>query len=157
MIRKFAVVAVVFAVVSASSLANAAPVVATYDWLTGNVVFSGFTGELGVTLYGPEEHMQKVNAPVLPLPGSTDTGLEGEITFANFGGFQGTLDATTILKPNLPESQFALFTVETQVNFVDRGVGTFEVINYVVPEPAAIAMAGLGMVGMVVAARRRRA
>ena len=153
MIRKFVAVAAMFAVVAASSVAQAAPVVATYDWLTGNVTFTGFTGEIGVTLYGAEGDLQKANAPILPLPGSTDTGLEGEITFANFGGFQGSLDAKTIIKPGLPEAQFALFSVQTQVDFVNRGVGTFNVINYV-PEPATIAMAGMGLIG-IVAARRR--
>jgi hypothetical protein len=165
---KFVALAGVALLVGQTQVAPAAPIQAVLDPSTGTMYVGGLTGEIYISLRGPDEILNRPGAR--PIAGAIlDNFVPGEVTYLNLGGFNGNVSmgpaARTDAYYSLEEYRFAWqlnFTseiVEMTPSFATPGfvppVGQagFWVIS--APEPAAMTMAGMGLVGMVAFARRR--
>jgi len=139
------------AVVLVSFVGTTNAQVAVYDYQTGSIVFNDLTGEIGLSIFAPEDRLNKGSAS--DLTGGTpaaDVGLDGSITWANFGGYNGSgIEAGNIIVPGTDPN---LITFELQLDFFSRGPGTVEVVN--IPEPTSLILGGLGLIGFVAARRR---
>jgi hypothetical protein len=154
--RKILAIAVAVCVAAVATSSQAAPLL-RYNTNNGNLnVVNDSGGTLAVV--NIKSVGGTLNAPTFPdgaIPGAVvDTGdLPNFIALLNVpnGVFKlgpGTVNAGT-QGNDLAMDYFVTFTPGAQP--VAAQVELF------VPEPATIAMAGLGMIGMVAAARRRRA
>jgi hypothetical protein len=148
------------------STAQAAPIQAIAYHETGRVIVGGLTGEIYLSLRGPDEVLVRSNAN--DIPGATrDSFVPGEVTYLNLGGFNGFVDLGRIVKPglggadlsNLRFAYQAGFTspiVELQPRFippvVEPGVEGFWILD--IPEPASLSLAAFAMVGLTSLRRR---
>jgi hypothetical protein len=147
--------------------AQAAPIqaLAYIDLL--DVKVSGLSGEIYISLRGPEELLDRSAA--LNIPGATkDNFVPGEVTYLNLGGFNGAVNMGKVIKPSLSLVDFDDFRFAYQTSFTSPiveltpQIGTFGFVPppgvegfwfVSVPEPTSIALAGFSLLGL--AARRR--
>jgi len=144
------VVAVLYSVAS-TDFANAQE--AVYDFQTGNIVFNNISGDLALTILAPEADFLKGNATNLGGAAfSTNTAMNGSISWTNFIGINGTgLDAGNIIVPMTDPSLLSFLRLVSLSNSVS---GTIQTIN-MIPEPTTLALAGLGLCGLLATRRRR--
>jgi hypothetical protein len=164
---KFA--ALFVALIAVAQAAQAAPISAVLDSATGITTVGGLTGEIYISLRGADANLNRPGAT--PISGATlDNFVEGEVTYLNLGGFQGSVSMGPSAKAGAALDVLDDYRFAWQLNFSSEivelvptvvaaapPVGTpgFFVIG--VPEPATMAMAGMGLVGMIAVARRRKA
>jgi hypothetical protein len=149
-----------------SQVVNAAPIQAVVDAKTGSSNVNGLTGEIYISLGGPDTSLNR--AAAAPISGSTlDNFTPGEVTYLNLGGFQGSAAMGNIVQTNLSTSQLQALRFHTQATFTSEiveltpqivtsapaaGTAGFFIVQQV-PEPATLGLAGLSLLGL--AFRRR--
>jgi hypothetical protein len=162
---KFAALAGV-ALLGLTQVAPAAPIQAVLDPSTGIMTVAGLTGEIYISLRGPDENLNR--AAAAPIAGATlDNFVEGEVTYLNLGGFQGDVSMGPAAKAGAPLNVLDDYRFAWQQNFSSEivewaptlifsqpGQAGFFILG--IPEPATMAMAGMGLVGMLAVARRKR-
>jgi hypothetical protein len=158
------------ALLASTQTTLAAPIHALLDPQTGIVEVRGLTGEIYISLRGPDEKLNR--AAAAPIAGSTlDNFVPGEVTYLNLGGFNGSVSMGPVAKVSsgldaLRDYRFAWqsgFTgeiVEWSARDIPPGsvppiAGGFWIVM-IIPEPTTFAMAGLGVAGMLAFARRLR-
>jgi hypothetical protein len=157
--RKFVALAVALAVVGTTAVAQAVPTL-RYNTVNGNVFIENhadgpYAGGNANAIFNILSASGKLSAPTLPngpIGGTAvvDTGdLPNFLALLNIPLGSHKLGAGTVAV-GTPASDLTLdfYSAFGQAKVVGAVV-TF------IPEPATIAMAGLGMVGMIAAARRR--
>lgn len=155
------------AVLALVQVAQAAPIQGIVDPSTGATTISGFTGEIFGALRGAETSL--VPASALANGSYTlDATLPGEIAYLGLGGIQGTLNVGNVVKGGLTVADLAALKVAYQVSFTSEVVelpaqfvtSTAQIpagvagLFVLVPEPATMALAGMGLIGLIAVRRR---
>jgi len=163
--RKFAFAFV--ALLAVAQVAQAAPIQGVIDGGTGATVFNGFTGEVFGALRGAEASLLPANA--LDATGLTkDATLPGEIAYLGLSGIQGAINVGNVVKTGLSIADLGALKLAYQVSFTSDIVelpATFVTsagaipagqagLFVVVPEPATMALAGMGLIGLIAVRRR---
>jgi hypothetical protein len=147
------IVATVFAVCAMgwAGVASAAPK-ATYNPATGNVVFSN---DSGATL--PAAYLLSASgnladaANLLDIPGAVADPGDFPLGYTYLNLPVGTHNTGNTVKPGTPLADLSFaYYVGALTNPVTQG--TVE-LSAVIPEPATLAMAGLGLIGLVAVRR----
>lgn len=142
------------AFVGSVALQSAQAATMEYDYSTGNIVFKELANPIGLTIRSASGKL--LGDGGLNIGQLYDKALApNALAWSNFGGFgTGPHTAGLVVAPKTPASDL---TFEFVAGFGSPvATGTVSVINNI-PEPATIAMAGLGAIGLVAAARRRNA
>ena len=163
--RKIALALV--AILAFAQAAQAAPIVGIVDASSGATVISGFTGEIFGALRGAETSLLPANAQA---NGSytLDATLPGEIAYLGLSGINGALTLGNVVKAGLPIADLTNLKVAYQLSFTSdivelpavfvKSAGSIpqgqEGLFVVVPEPATMALAGMGLIGLIAVRRR---
>lgn len=163
--RKFALAFV--ALLALAQVAQAAPIVGVVDAATGATKIKGFTGEIFGALRGPEANLLPAGAQA---NGSytLDATLPGEIAYLGLGGINGELNVGNVVKTGLSIADLSNLKVAYQLSFTSDIVeltptfvtseaaipGGQAGLFVVVPEPATMALAGMGLIGLIAVRRR---
>jgi hypothetical protein len=162
--RKFALAFV--ALLALAQVAQAAPIQGVVDAATGATRMQGFTGEIFGAIRGPEANLLPANA--LPSGSLTlDATLPGEIAYLGLGGINGQVNVGNVVKAGLSVADLSNLKVAYQLSFTSEIVEftpTFVTseaaipqtagLFVVVPEPATMALAGMGLIGLIAVRRR---
>ena len=143
--------ALLLAAVLVPGIANAQPV-ATYDFATGEIIFDQFDGVTAVRLFSDAGNLIPNVGEGLGYPLTERT--ETLYSWLDFGaGVTGDgLSAGNIVAPGTPGSDLSF---DYKLGLIAPiTVGEIITINDV-PEPATLAIAGVGILGMFVSRRRR--
>lgn len=149
--------ALVAAVVVAGLAANAvAAPMAVYDPASGGISLNEVANVGGISLKGPN---LRTNPAPDALGGFVDTSIAGEISWLFFVPKNGNVPLGNLLPAGLLQSTLAS---QYFAGVVIQGSGVADpqalpLTGGIIPEPGTFAMAGLALVGVVGAARRRRA
>jgi hypothetical protein len=162
MIKKFISCAVAFvAIAGLAASANAQTAVAKYDPLTGNIKLN-LSSNIAVAGFEAQGALE-FNAAASGQLGAIAPAQKDAKVLAYFsatGLAQGDYTILGILPMNLVPTKVGAEYHLTQLGFSFTPVGAPSVISPVlvdfVPEPATLAMAGLGMIGVVATMRRRK-
>jgi hypothetical protein len=155
-----------------TTTANARPLQVLARGDTGEVTVSGLTGEIYLSLRGPEELLRRSNAAF--IPGATlDNFVPGEVSYINLGGFgvfggnvsMGQILATHQTAQDYMQVHFGYhysinFFIKMEPHIVPLGfqppadVEGFWITA--VPEPATLGLIYLSLVGVVLSRRRKK-
>jgi hypothetical protein len=154
------------ALLGLTQVAPAAPIQAVLDPVTGTMYVGGLTGEIYISLRGPDEILNRPAAS--PIPNAVlDNFVPGEVTYLNLGGFNGNVSMGPVAKAgaaldlryrfawqlNFTSSIIEWVPVYTSIGFVPpAGQPGFWIAGE--PEPASLAMASTGLVALIAVARR---
>ena len=149
--RKILAVMAVLSIVTAAGVAKAAPV-AYYNPANGNVVFNNdLAGALNnISLLSGSSSLTQSSA-LLDVAGTTKDDSEFPDALTSLNSPVGQYYIGAVVKPGTP---LADLTMRYRNPGQSTGANIIGVVVEV-PEPATFAMAGLGLVGIVAAARRK--
>jgi hypothetical protein len=164
MIKKFISCAVAFvAIAGLAASANAQTAVAKYDPVTGNIKLN-LSSNIAVAGFEAQGSLE-FNAAASGQLGAIAPAQKDAKVLAYFsatGLAQGDYTILNILPTNLVPTKVGEEFHLTQLGFSYTPVGAPSIIApvlvdvAVIPEPATLAMAGLGMIGVVATMRRRK-
>jgi len=148
--RKIFALLAVAVVAVAANVASAAPV-AWYNPINGGIYFQNdHTGALANASVISTAGNFKAASDLLSIGSSVKDDSELPFAFTYLGLPQGQSFAGSIVKPNTPVSDLKF---EYRLNSLLEPLVQGVVVE--IPEPATLAMAGLGLIGIVAAARRK--
>jgi hypothetical protein len=150
------------------SSAHAAPIQAVAYIETGRVIVGGLTGEIYISLRGPDELLDRPNAA--NIPGATkDNFVPGEVTYLNLGGFNGSADMGHIVELRHSGLDYSNLRFAYQTGFTSPIVEltpVFPGFNFTpppgvegfwitgIPEPASLGLLGSGLLSLALLRRR---
>lgn len=160
--KRIALALATLSLIGSATVANAATM--TVDGMTGEVVFSELPTALNPA--GPIGLTVRSAAGLLNASGGVNIGdifdvalAPNALAWSKFGGFGvGPLNAGAIVNVAGQTEQFLQsdLTFEISPAFGAAIVQGDVTVTPTIPEPASIAMAGLGLVGIASVVRRRR-
>ena len=151
--RKILAIAVV-AVMGLTSVASAAPK-AIYNPATGNVVFVNDTAAAFPAAYllSASSALTTDGSKLMDIPGATKDNADLPMGYTYLNLPVGTFNTGNMVTPGTALADLTFQYYEVSLTTPVK-TGTVELaVN--IPEPTTLAMAGLGLIGVVAAARRK--